>query len=263
MRRVVAGVLLGLGLALFASANLAHAQLAVLRVGTFLDNRPWAFRDRGGQIVGFEVDMVARIARDLGMKPEFVSMPFKDLLPGLEAGRVDIVACSVTITPERRRAVDFTQPYYDSAEGVVVLKGAGIRNLAALRGRTVAVTPGTTNETWLRQNGSRYGFAGTIEVNGVDEALDDLSRGVADAYFGDLPTLLYALLNRPELAVIARTETGDRYGMALARGSALTERVDQAIRVMKEDGSLEAIHERWFGQPPDPNSSTVRVMPRS
>ncbi|MBS7538586.1 ABC transporter substrate-binding protein [Ancylobacter lacus] len=262
MRRAVAGVLACLWLVLPGLAIPAHAQQAVLRVGTFLDNQPWAFRDRGGEVVGFEADMIRRIARDLGMTPQFVAKPFKALLPGLAAGEFDIVACSVTITAARQRDFDFTQPYYDSAEGVAVLKTAGIHSLMGLRGRVVAVTPGTTNEAWLRQNASRYGFAGTVEANGVADALDDLSRGVADAYFGDLPALLYALLKRPELAVIARTETGDRYGMVLAKGSPLTGPVDRTIGLMKEDGTLEAIHERWFGQPPDPASSTRRVMPR-
>ncbi|MCK0198252.1 ABC transporter substrate-binding protein [Ancylobacter sp. 6x-1] len=239
----------------------AGAETRVLRVGTFLDNAPWQYRD-GDRIVGFEADMVERIGHELGARIEWVVMPFADLFEAVERGRVDLVACSITITPERRKRFDFTQAYYDSAQGVVVLKAGPIRRIEDLGARPVAVTPGTSNEAWLRENGPRLGLGPLVPAQGVSAVLDLLTAGKVSAYFGDLPTLLHELLHRSDLAVIERIDTGDHYAMMFAKGAPLTVPVDDAITQMKQDGTMARIHTRWFGMAPDRHSSTVQVRSR-
>nr|WP_246340189.1 transporter substrate-binding domain-containing protein [Ancylobacter tetraedralis] len=234
----------------------------VLRVGTFADNRPWVFRDEEGRLVGFEVDLVRALAGELGRRADFTAMPFKDLLPALGTGSVDLVVCSISVTPERRARIDFTQPYYETSQAVVVLKKARIRSLADLAGKTVTATTGTTNEQWLLDNRSRYRFGPAVMVGGLDEGLSLLQNGGADAYFGDLPALLYSLLTRPDLAVAVRLPTDDRYAVALAHGSALTPRVDAALATLKRNGTLAAIHHRWFGSAPPQDSPVTTELPR-
>ncbi|ADH90401.1 extracellular solute-binding protein family 3 [Ancylobacter novellus DSM 506] len=254
------------GLALWAAGAMPAAEAQapagpVLRVGTFPDNPPWEFRE-DGHLVGFEVDLIEAIGTRLGMRIDFVGMAFGELLPALAGDRIDVAMCSMSITPERRRRFDFTQPYYRTSQGMVVMKSARVRSLEDLAGKRVGTEAGSTNEQWLSDNRARYGFGPTVPVVGLERALELLSAGEIDAYFGDLPALLYQLLKRPELAVVERLPTEDRYAMALRLNSPLTARIDGALSGLKKDGTLAAIHQRWFGMKPEPDSPVITVLPR-
>jgi len=244
-----------------ASAAAAAAPL-VLKAGTFADNRPWAFRGADGRLTGFDVDLARAVATRLGTGIDFQTMPFRDLFPALAAGQIDIALCSITVTPERIKAFDFTQPYYETSQGVVVLKGSRFRSLSDLSGRRVSTAAGTTNEDWLHANSARYGLGAIVPVEGLDQGLALLQTHGADAYFGDLPALLYSLLERPDLAVVERLKVDERYAIALPHGSALTQRVDAALAALKADGTLATIHRRWFGAAPPPGSPVTTLLPR-
>jgi polar amino acid transport system substrate-binding protein len=266
----VRALLLGLLLAVLGgvpglapgSTTAAAQQGEPLRVGTYLDNVPWGFRDEKGEVVGFEVDLVQQIGRILGRPIEFQGMGFRDLFTALAANRIDLAVSSVSITPERLAYIDFTQSYYETAQGVLVMKKSGMRDVADLAGKTVSVTSGTTSERWVVANAQRFGFGRTSFSQGSSDGVRLLDAGAVDAYVGDLPTLLYQLLKRPDLAVIARLPGQERYGIALAKDSPLTAKVDAAITRMKQDGTMARIHKRWFGMAPDKQSATVKVLPR-
>lgn len=261
-------VLLALALALFAGHPAAAQSDAggafprALRVGTFADNRPWVFRDEGGDFTGFDVDLVRAVAGRLGAGVDFTSMPFRDLLPALAAGDVDLAICSISVTPERLKMFDFTQPYYATSQGIVVMKGSRIRSRTDLAGKSISTVAGTTNEQWLRENRMRYALGPLGPVEGLEEGLTLLQNRGVDAYFGDLPALLYSLLKRPDLAVVERLTTVDHYAIVLARNSPLTARVDAALAALKADGTLAAIHRRWFGAAPPANSPVTTILPR-
>jgi polar amino acid transport system substrate-binding protein len=256
--------LLALAIALPMGARAVTSATApqVIKAGTFADNRPWAFRGADGHLTGFDVDLARAVATRLGAGIDFQTMPFRDLFPALAAGRIDLALCSITVTPERLKAFDFTQPYYETAQGVVVLKGSHFRSLADLGGRRVSTAAGTTNEEWLHANSARYALGAIVPVEGLEDGLALLQNHGADAYFGDLPALLYSLLQRPDLAVVERLKADERYAVALPHGSALTQRVDGALAALKEDGTLAAIHRRWFGAAPPAGSPVMTVLPR-
>lgn len=232
----------------------------VLRVGIFPENRPWEFRSAGGALTGFDIELIQVIASRLGMTLTFVEMPFRQLFEDLKAGTIDVAICSITITPERQEQFDFTQAYYRTSQGIVVMRGAGIRSVRDLKGRRVSVVAGTTNEQWLSQNGPQYGFGPIVHAETIDEGLAQLASREADAYFGDLPSLLHKLLQRTDLAVIARLPTEDYYAVMLAKNSVLTGKLDGAITALKKDDTLADIHRKWFGSPPEPGSPTVTPL---
>jgi polar amino acid transport system substrate-binding protein len=266
VRALVLGLLLAVcGSApgiVFGAATASAQQGEPLRVGTYLDNMPWGFRDEKGQVVGFDIDLVDQIGRTLGRRVEIEAMGFRDLFSSLASNRIDMAVSSISITPERAAYLDFSQPYYVTAQGVLVLKKAGMRDLEDLAGKTIAVTAGTTSERWVEANAVRYGFGRTAFAGGSSDGVRSLAAGEIDAYIGDLPTLLYQLLKRPDLAVIARLPNAEQYAIALAKGSPLTAKVDAAITRMKQDGTLARIHKRWFGMAPDKESATTKVLPR-
>ena len=260
LRGLLAGLLAAV---LLLAAGPARAQVdGVLRVGVAIDNKPWLFRDSKGNLVGYEADMIAYVGERLDMRVHMVDMPFSRLFPALRSRAIDIALASISITQERLARFDFTQPYYDSSQGVVVLRRSSIRSLPDLEGKMVGATPGTTSQLWLTDNGERYHIAGQAPVEGLAEAVERMTQGEIEAYVGDLPALLYELLRRSDLAVVARLPNNESYAMMLAKRSALTARVDGAITQMKRDGTLARIHQKWFGMQPAADSSTVQVRRR-
>jgi len=233
-----------------------------LRVGIYPNNTPWEFYDPTGKLVGFEIDTLAAISRRLNMPLTFEPMPFRELFTAIADGRIDIAASTITVTGERAARFDFTQPYYRTSQGFVVMKGGPIRGLKDLAGKAVAAQDGSTNEQWLEANRAQYGGGPTVPSEGIDQALAMLANGTVDAYFGDLPSLLFQLLKRPDLAVVARLPTDDGYALLLAKGSPLTARVDDALGAIKTDGTLATIHEKWFGSRPEPGSPVITVLKR-
>ncbi|MBS7545149.1 transporter substrate-binding domain-containing protein [Ancylobacter oerskovii] len=250
---------LGLVAALFSAPAPAAAQLTV---GVHHDNRPWEFRDASGNFVGFDIDMMEALGERLGVAVELRPLGFGQLFEELEAGRLDAVASSITATPERRLRFDFTQPYYRTSQAVVVLKSAGIKDLAGLSGKIVATTPNSTNARWLEANKGHQAIRAIRYVDGLDEALALLRGGEVAAYFGDEPALLYALLGSRDLAVVARLPTQEAYAIMLGKGSRWKARLDDALAALKANGQMVTIHRKWFGNRPSVDSPIYRILPR-
>lgn len=242
-------------------ASPARADDGELRVGTYLDNMPWQFRDERGMIVGFEVDLIDAIAARLQRRVALREMVFSDLFTALSDGRIDVAMSSISITPSRRERFDFTQSYYRTSQAMVVMRSSPVRSLNALRGRRVSVIDETTSDQWIRANRDVYGIAGVERVEGLDEGLNLLTAGRVDAHFGDLPALIYRLLGRTDLAVVQRLPTEEQYGLMLAKGSRLTAPVNAAITALKQDGTLARIHQKWFGSQPEAESPVTKVQP--
>lgn len=256
LRAVLAGLLI-----LLAALMPAAATDAPLRVGGTLLNKPWQFRDEKGAVVGFEADLVREIAAALGRPLVVEDMRFGELFPALSEGRIDLAMSSLSITPERREHFDFTQPYYQTTQAVAVMRRSPVRSLADLHGRSVSVIPETTSDRWVAANRARYRLSEVRRVRTLDEGLALLTAGEVDAHLGDMPALLYRLLGRSDLAVVARLGTQESYGLMLPKGSALTEPVNAIISRLKTNGTLARIHQTWFGIPPEPGSPVTQVLP--
>ncbi|WGD28762.1 ABC transporter substrate-binding protein [Ancylobacter sp. WKF20] len=233
-----------------------------LRVGATLLNMPWEFYNAAGDIIGFEADLVRAIGDQLGRPVEITNLRFGELFGAVQEGRVDIAISSLSITPERLKGFDFTQPYYRTTQAVAVMRRSPIRSLGDLKDRRVSVIAQTTSDQWVSANRAQYRIGDVRHVRTLDEGLAALSRREVDAHIGDMPALLYRLLGRNDLAVVARLGTEESYGLMLAKGSPLTEPVNAIVSRLKMDGTLARIHQTWFGSPPEPGSPVTQVLPR-
>ncbi|MFK8250255.1 ABC transporter substrate-binding protein [Ancylobacter terrae] len=248
--------------ALMTSPPADSASAPILRVGGVLDTKPWEFRNETNQVVGFEVDLANRIGDRLGMRVEFVGVTNRDLFEAVDQQRVDMAMNAIVLTEQRASRYEVTQPYYDFSRGLVVQKKSGLRGLADMARKVVAVEAGSGNEVWLDANKLRYGFAVIQKVSRPDEGLDQLSRGAVDGFVADMPLLLHEAGKRSDLAIVTRIPTTDRFVGVLRKNSPLVDKVDDAITQMKKDGTLAQIHRDWFGLLPDKSSATVKPLPR-
>lgn len=248
-------MLIGLCLTVFVNA---YAQ--DLRVGANIGNVPWEFEDQSGQIVGFEIDLVNEIAGRLGQTVEFINIPFNGLFAAVQSGRIDAAVSSITITEERLQSVSFAQPYYDSDQSLTVLANSELESLDDLGGRVVGVDTGSTGDIWATEHQTEYGYATITRYEGLNPAMLDLVAGRIDGYISDIPALLYYTQDKPNLAVVERIPTGEKYSIMFNLDSPLVEQFNEQITVLKEEGVLAQLHEKWFGSVPEDTTSTVTVM---
>src|SRR5918996_1149189 len=137
-----------------AEAEFSTVEQGRLTVGSDIPFPPFEFRE-GGELTGFDVELVEEMAQRLDLEVRWVDTAFDTIFTQLAAGRYDVVASATTITEERQQTVDFTDPYYAAQQAVVVNAGqtpdlTTADDLSA--GDTVAVQRGTTGETWAREN---------------------------------------------------------------------------------------------------------------
>ena len=230
--------------ALACMAGSVQAQGTALRVGTDATFPPMEFVENGKR-TGFDVELVEAIAKTLGRPVEWVDIDFKGLIPGLISKRFDMAVSAIYITDERKKVVDFTEPYY--AGGLVVMVKDGntsIQKPADLDGKKVSVQVGTKSVAFLSE---KYPKVQRVEVEKNQEMFNLVDIGRADAAVTGKPAAYQYTRTRPGLRVLDEQLTTEEYGMALRKDTPeLTRAVNGAIAKLKADGTYDAIVKKWF-----------------
>ena len=159
-----------------------------LRVGIDATYPPFGIAE-GGEFSGFDVDIARAIARELGVQAELVNASFDGVFPALQNGSFDVVISAVTITPERRETMLFSDPYIAAGQQIVVRGDSAIAGPEQLAGRTVGVQINTTAQFAMEK---RPGVT-LAKYNTIDLALLDLQHGRVDAVASDGPVLRYMI----------------------------------------------------------------------
>ncbi|CAN7686288.1 transporter substrate-binding domain-containing protein [Pseudorhodoferax sp. LjRoot39] len=237
-----------LALALLSSTAFgAHAQ-AVLKVATDATFPPMEFFENN-QRTGFDTELVEAIGKQMGRKVEWVDIDFKGLIPALVSKRVDMAVSAIYITDERKKVVDFTVPYY--AGGLVVMvkaDNATIKSPADLAGKKVSVQVGTKSVGYLKE---AHPKAQLVEVEKNQEMFNLVDVGRSDAAVTGKPAAYQYVRTRPGLKVLPEQLTTEEYGMAIRKDTPeLTKAVNEALAMLKANGSYAAIVKKWFPATP-------------
>ncbi len=234
-----------------ASAQPALARVRTagqLRIGTDATYPPFASA-QGGEFTGFDIDLGRAIARELGVTPVFVNASFDGIFPALQNGSFDVVLSAVTITPERRAVLLFSDPYIDAGQLLAVREDRqGIHGPADLPGKRVGVQINTTAQFDLEK---RAGVS-VAKYNTIDLALLDLQNGRIDAVVSDAPVLRYMTkLSFRGLRTVGDQFTDEKLGVVLARGSDdLRRAVNAALWKLEDSGEYARVYRQWFGETP-------------
>ena len=270
---------LGLGAALTASLALAHGALAkdwkTVVIGMEGAYEPWNLTDSSGKIIGFEVDLANDLCKRAGVECKVIAQDWDGMIPGLKAGKFDVIMDGMAITEERQKEIDFSKPYAASpgsflapkdsplakttgADTVINLDKdkaggeAAIKSVqAALKGKTLGVQVSTTHANFAGQY--LKGIATVKEYKTTDDRDLDLKSGRLDAVLEDLPTNL-ATASKPdasELAVVGPEFIGGVFGpgegMGIRKSDAdLTAKFDTALAAAVADGTVKKLSEQWF-----------------
>ena len=231
-----------------------------LKVGAYPANPPWEFKAADGHFEGFEVEVVDGVAKRLGTTADFQDFGFQALFAGLSSGRIDMAISSITITPERLKNQAFTQPYYDSDGAILTKSDSPLSTMSALKGKTLGVIAASSGEAWLGKNGDKLGVADVKSYTSQDNLMLDVRNGRIDGGVGEVAGFQYAMSKTPGYKIAVRIPTGEHFAIMMKKGSPLLQPVNDAISAMKKDGTLQAIHKKWFGTDADVASSTVAIM---
>lgn len=246
-------ILLALALSSMAEARTQNVSgdllnPGVLVVGTDSPFPPFEFGPAPGYR-GFDIDVVNALADEMDLRVRIKDTQFDTIFTDLRRRKFDLVAAAATITPERKRVINFSRPYYDAQQSLVVRTDSDIDSVKDLAGATVAVQDGTTGElfAWNRTRAAKViGFP-----NGFG-ALKALKRTRFDATIVDQPVAMTAIDDgQTGIRVAKNISTGTRYGLATSKATPrLLKAVNRALRTIKADGTFERIYLKWFGIKP-------------
>lgn len=220
----------------------------VLTVGSDTTWPPMEYIE-GDKIVGFDVDLTQAIADKIGLKLDYQSTPWDGIIPALVAHKFDMVISSMTITDEKKKEVNFSDPYFNTDQAAVVKEGSGIDAVEKMDGKTVGVQLGTTGELTAKD----IKGCTTKTYDDILMAFEDLKAGRIDAVMAD-SYLSYSYAAKNEGYTVGFVvKTGEKLGIAFSKESPnLLAAVNGALKTVMDDGTYASIYEKWFGtQPPE------------
>jgi ABC-type amino acid transport substrate-binding protein len=234
-------------------------------VGTTGSAPPTSMIDASGKLAGYDIAVMEKIAADLGVKVEFVQLDWAGLLPGLAAGRFDVVASGVTRSAERIASKDFTMlsPYI--VNGVAVTKltnNAKIASWDDVCGKKMGVIRGSNEPKLIQQAVPSGCVTNVVEYPGWTELALDLKNGRIDWIGMDYLGPSYAASKDRNITVLPEVRMPKTQSIAVSAADPdLAKAMDALIARYREDGTLNTLVEKWFGQkvdfakmPPDPKS---------
>ncbi|MFI6462299.1 transporter substrate-binding domain-containing protein [Streptomyces sp. NPDC050538] len=203
-----------------------------------------------GKVQGFDVSLIDLVAKDLGVKQTILDTPFENFKTGafLNAGECDLAAAGMTITAERKKNVDFSDPYFDATQAVLVDKKSGITSLADVKtkGKKLGAQAQTTGEDYAKSKGFD-----PVSFESSDAVLNGLRTGQVQAVLIDYPVVqgwLKTKANADAFKVVDNLNTGEQYGFTVKKGNTkLLAAINKAIKDAKADGTYKKLYEKWIG----------------
>jgi polar amino acid transport system substrate-binding protein len=223
-----------------------------LTVGTELPAPPfWIGNDYDSLTGGFEVDLAKEIAKRLSLgKVKFIEMPFTGLVAGQKC-RCDIDFSQVTITDDRAKVVEFSVPYFEANQGILVKKGTTVSSLDDAKKLRWGAQTNTTGAAYIADTIKPASEAKLYEKT-VD-AFTALNAGQVDAVLLDTPIVIGAVKEGQikDGAVVGQFKTGEQYGAVLNRGSPNVAAINQVIGTLKSEGFIDQLFKKYFADPAD------------
>lgn len=217
---------------------------------------PFESMDQQGHIIGFDIDIANALCAQMHAECHFSNQPWNSLIPSLKLGKFDAVISSMAITDERKHQVSFTDPYYlNSASFVAAVNHTLQLTPSGLQNKIVGVQEGTVLEQYLRQ---AYGQGVKIKTYpSIRDAFLDLQSGRVNTVFADTPIIQAWVNKQPAhtFAMIGQPISGgalfqEGFGIAVRKdNTALVKQLNQALAVIKADGTYDKIYEQYFGKP--------------
>ncbi|MDX3003062.1 ABC transporter substrate-binding protein [Kribbella solani] len=235
------------------AAGITLVKPGKLTICTHLPYKPFQYKD-GTKVVGFDVDLLDLVAKDLGVEQDVVNIEWSQVTSGaaFQAKKCDMGMGAMTITPERQAAISITDPYMDATQVLMTKKDSGIKSLADLKGKKLGAQADTTGKKYADANAAANGYT-VIPFNDLALQENNVKSGRVDAAINDNGVLYDFVKANDDMAVVAEFHTGEQYGFgALKDGSGpkLVAKFNELLTKARSDGKYNEIYKKWFGVEP-------------
>ena len=235
--------------------NLVQAK--TLTVCTNPPFKPMEYTDDKGAVVGFDMDVMNLVAAKMGVTAKFVETDFAQITSGaaMAAKKCDLGASSITITDARKDALLFSAPYFSATQALAAKSDSGIKTLADLKGKALAVQSDTTGADYANAHAAENGYTVTFFDDG-GAALTAILSGKVAATLIDLPIVADFVRENPGTTMVTQFNTGELYGFALPKddnGGNLAKIVNEVLATAEKDGTYLKLYQKWI----DPTATSV------
>lgn len=243
-------MLLILGI-LLSCTTVSAAELPTVTFATDATWPPMEFVDANKNVTGFAIEYMTRAGREAGFKAVFMAVAWDGIFAGLDVGKYDAIASSVSITEDRKKVMSFSEPYFQVRQALVVRKDSSVKTLKELVGKEVGSQISTTGTFAIKA------MPGVISktYDEVGLAIEDLHNGRIDGVVCDDPVAAnYALQNARyaktlKIAAIVESKEAEYYGIAVKKGNQKTlDLVNKGIAALKAKGIDKELQQKWIGQ---------------
>lgn len=230
-----------------SSSSEGSAEKDTLVMATNAAFPPYEFYE-GEEVVGIDAELAAAIADKLGMELKIEDMDFDAIIPAIQGGKADFGAAGMTVTPERESQVDFTDSYYTGRQVIIVTENSDIASPDDLEGRKIGVQLGTTGDIYASdtpENGG-YGEENVEKFNKGFEAVQSLLQGKIDAVIIDDQPAKSFVAESKGLKILESEYVEEEYALCLKKDSELTEKINDALKEILEDGTFDEIVNKYI-----------------
>ncbi len=238
------------------SANHLDAikQAGSIKVGTSADYPPFESVDANGNKVGFDIDLMTEVAKRMGVKLEWVDMPFDSLIAAVQQGKIDMAISAFNYSAERDQKIDFTDAYYTSEDSFMVLDGFSgqITKPEDVAKYKVGVQTSTTQDTWLTDNLVKAGLLSEENIfryDRVDQAALDLQAGRIDVLMSDYVPAQALLKQMGGLKIVYHgVLSSGPVNMVIPDGDKdLAAELNKIIKQLKDEGFIDQLATKHIG----------------
>lgn len=212
-------------------------------LGTSADFPPYEFYD-GDKIVGIDPEIAAKLSEKLGVEIKFHDMEFSSIIAAVESGKLDGGMSGFTITEERKQQVNFTEPYAESVQQVLLKEGSDIKSIDDLEGKKIGTQLGTTGDLFAQDD---FGKDNVQSFAKYSDAVLALQNGKVDVIILDEQTAKKFAEANKDLTILDTAYAQEEYAMAIGKDNeALLNAINEAILELKESGELDEISSKYI-----------------
>ncbi|MTV49640.1 transporter substrate-binding domain-containing protein [Heliobacillus mobilis] len=221
----------------------------VLRVASDAAYAPFEWKNDKGEIVGFDIDLIKEVGKEINADIEIVDTPFDGIISSLANKNVDMIISAMTINDKRKQTVDFSNPYFVAVQSIAVKEGSPIKTFAELKDKKVGVQNATTGQDVVEKlMGAKNPKISRFDT--TPTALNMLINGDVEAVVADKPVVQYFLKNNPSAKLSLLDDTSfetEEYGIAVQKGNTeLQKKVNDALDKMKKNGKIKEISDKYM-----------------
>ena len=211
---------------------------------------PFEFEE-DGKLQGVDIDIMKEIAEHAGLEADFRDTDFDGIFAALASNNCDVIASSVSITDERKQNNEFSEPYYEISQSLLVRKddAAKYKDLPDLKGKVVGVQSETTGQEFAESQAQSAGYS-VKEFTGADELITALRSGQIDGVVQDFPVNSYFAKKGGELALAKKFEgEGEQYGFVIRKGNTeLVTVINEGLKHLRDEGTYDEILKKYVAE---------------